>query len=397
MRRTLGFVLLAACGDDGSSGVDAPPTPDARPVDLSCLTTGDHSPTERMLIELPADSWAELPNTALDPWCRSQGLPENGEPTAYRCGGVVTAWGGGAFDSSRRQLIVFGGGHNDYAGNEVYGFDIASGAWQLLRPPTPMAQVRASVDEYADGTPVSRHTYDNFAYMPDRAQLLVFGGSRYQDGSTTNVTWTLDSGGLVWTRRSTFELGGLFYTGSDYDEATGHVFMRNEGGLYTYDVASAEWSRLLDFGYPPYYPRFSTSNYRRGVVVPGRRLFFMLGGETADNAIDLLVWDIDGARDASAEWITTGDASGVRVSGSGADYDRAGEAIVTWSGGGPDILDLGTKVWRRGSGTGAPADQVQAGTYGRWRYVAYVNAFVLVNEPTENVWIYKHTGGCGPQ
>lgn len=391
MRRLLGFVLIvSACGDDSASG------PDARPVDLSCLTAGAHTETERMMIEMPADSWVEIPASALDPWCRSQGLPENGELTAYRCGGVVRAWGGGAFDSSRRQLILFGGGHNDYAGNEVYGFDIASGAWQLLRPPTPMAQVRASVDEYADGTPVSRHSYDNFAYLRDRAQLLVFGGSRYQDGSTTNVTWTLDSGGLAWTKKSKFELGGLFYTGSDYDEATKHVFMRNEGGLFTYDVAGDTWSRLLDFGYAPYYPTFSTSNYRRGVVVPAKRLFFMLGGETQGGALDFLAWNIDAAADVTAEWKTTGDSSGVRRSGTGADYDSAADAIVAWSGGGPNILDLGTKVWRRGSSTGAPAKQVEAGTYGRWRYVAYVNAFVLVNEPTENVWVYKHTGGCGP-
>ncbi|MFN0246043.1 MAG: hypothetical protein ACKV2T_03995 [Kofleriaceae bacterium] len=393
--RRLGFLVFAAACGDGSSTVDAPPDPDARPVDLSCLSTADHTATERRVLEMPADSWMQLADSALDPWCRTRGLPENGEPTAYRCGGVVTAWGGGAFDSSLRQLILFGGGHNDYAGNEVYGFDMASGAWQLLVPPTPMALVRASVDEYADGTPVSRHSYDNFAYMPDRAQLLVFGGSRYQDGSTTNVTWTLDSGGLAWTKKSKFELGGLFYTGSDYDEATGRVFMRSEDGLFTYDVAGDQWSRVLDFGYPPYYPTFSTSNARRGVVVPERRLFFMLGGETQAGDLDFLVWDVGAARDATADWATTGDASGVRVGGTGADYDRAGDAIVTWSGGGPNILDLRTRVWRRGSGTGAPADQVQNGTYGRWRYVAYLNAFVLVNEPTENVWIYKHTGGCG--
>lgn len=393
MRGTIALILFAAgCGDDGTSL----PALDARPVDLSCLTTGTHTPAERMMIEMPADSWIELPDTALDPWCRSRGLPENGEPTAFRCGNVITTWSGGAFDSSRRQLIVFGGGHNDYAGNEVYGFDIATASWQLLRPPTPMAQVRPSVEEYADGTPVSRHTYDNFAYIRDRQQLLVFGGSRYQDGSTTNVTWTLDSGSMAWAKKTKFELGGLFYSGSDYDEATGRVLMRTEGGLFAYDVPGNAWSRLVDFGYPPYYPTFSTSNYRRGVVVPGRRLFFMLGGTTEAGALDFLVWNIDAAADVTAEWTTTGDPSGVRESGTGADFDRAADAIVTWSGGGPNILDLGTKVWRRGSATGAPANQVENGTYGRWRYLAYVNAFVLVNEPTENVRIYKHTGGCGP-
>ena len=35
------------------------------------------------------------------------------------------------------------------------------------------------------------------------------------------------------------------------------------------------------------------------------------------------------------------------------------------------------------------------GTYGRWRYIPRVNAFILVNDVDENVYFYKHTGGCG--
>jgi hypothetical protein len=36
------------------------------------------------------------------------------------------------------------------------------------------------------------------------------------------------------------------------------------------------------------------------------------------------------------------------------------------------------------------------GTFGRFRYVAYLNAFILVNEPGQNVYFYKLTPGCGP-
>jgi hypothetical protein len=389
------FAGWAACG-----GGDAAPDaagPDARPVDLSCLDAANLTAVERQLINQPADSWAMLPGTALDPWCRTQGLPENGEPTAFRCGNVILSWGGGAFDPSRRQLVLFGGGHNDYAGNEVYGFDLATAAWQRLRAPTPMAQVIPSADAYADGAPVSRHTYDGFAYLTDRAQLLTFGGSRYQDGSSTPVTWLLDSGSNAWTRKSDFPPsgGGIFYTGTDYDEATHTVYTRTQDGIFTYDVPGDAWRLELDAGYPPYYPEFTTGNYRRGVVLASRRLFYTIGGKTQSGKPDVLVWDLAAHADATAAWALAGDTSGLSADGPGADYDRAGDAIVTWAGGAPNILDLGTKQWRRGSATGAPAMPSEHGTYGRWRYVAYLNAFVLVNGPTEDVYVYKHTGGCG--
>ena len=46
-------------------------------------------------------------------------------------------------------------------------------------------------------------------------------------------------------------------------------------------------------------------------------------------------------------------------------------------------------TWTRGSATGAPADPVANGTYGRWRYVQYLNVFVLFNDPAEDVWVAR--------
>jgi hypothetical protein len=38
---------------------------------------------------------------------------------------------------------------------------------------------------------------------------------------------------------------------------------------------------------------------------------------------------------------------------------------------------------------------VDTGTYGRWRYIARLNVFVLVNSVDDDVRFYKHTAGCG--
>jgi len=386
-------IAATACGGGGSDG------PDARPVDLGCLTD---NPTltaiERQLIQLPADSWTTLPGTAFEPFCRANGLVEFPPDDAYRCVNEIEAWGGGVFDPAERVMIVWGGGHNDYAGNEVYGFDLAAGAWRLLAPPTPLAEVTPGQDPYADGHPASRHTYDGFAYLGDLRRMFAYGGSRHNDGSSTPTTWLFDPTTGAWTRRADFDLpsgSGLFWMGTAYDEVTHTVFSRSDAGLNAYDVVGDTWTQLADFGYPPYYPEYSTSNYRRGVMVPDRRLFFALGGQAGGGAPDILVWDADTRQDVTSAWATSGDTSVIASTGIGVDYDRAAGALVAWHGGAPAALDLATRVWTRGSATGAPATSVDNGTYGRWRYVDYLNVFILVNHPGDDVAFYKHTGGCG--
>ena len=47
----------------------------------------------------------------------------------------ITAWTGAAFDKRRQRLLVSGGGHNDYGGNEVYAFSLMDLKWLRLTDP----------------------------------------------------------------------------------------------------------------------------------------------------------------------------------------------------------------------------------------------------------------------
>lgn len=398
-----GAVADGSAAPDGTAA-DATPARDDAGADASepsetCVDSASLTAVERMLLRMPANQWTSLPNTAFDPWCRSHGLVEPGQGDAYRCHNVITAWGGGAYDPDQHAMVLFGGGHNDYAGNEVYAFDIARAAWRVVKAPTPYSQVVPSRDEYLDGTPVSRHTYDGFAYIRDLHQLFVWGGARFQDGGSTAASWLFDARTQRWTRRASYNGpggSGLYWMGTDYDRATRTVFTRTDAGIFAYSVASDEWRRLADFGYPPYYPAHQSSRYRRGIVLGSRRLFYTLGGAiNGGTAPDVIVWDIERNRDVTSEWPMRGEFSAVASGGLGADYDSAADAIVTWAGGAPAILSLRDNLWRAGSSVGAPPMQVAAGTYGRFRYVPRLNVFVLVNVATENVHFYKHTAGCG--
>ncbi|MBK6847349.1 MAG: hypothetical protein IPG96_07315 [Proteobacteria bacterium] len=165
-------------------------------------------------------------------------------------------------------------------------------------------------------------------------------------------------------------------------------------GFNSYDYDTNTWTRLLDFGYPPYTGKYDGWGPRRGLVDTRRRLFFSLGSGGAT-----LVYDIAKAKVVSLdpEWeIAGGEAIG-QPAAPGVDYDPAADALVGWVGGAAYVLPLGVspKAWHRMAAPG-PAVTVTQGTFGRWRYVSRYNVFLLVRSASENVTFYKHTAGCGP-
>lgn len=72
--------------------------------------------------------------------------------------------------------ILFGGGHADWDGNEVYAFgpiNSDSARWRRLRNAT--VTVQADVPYQSDNTPTQRHTWDTMIYHPSRNQMVLFG------------------------------------------------------------------------------------------------------------------------------------------------------------------------------------------------------------------------------
>src|SRR6202040_2092730 len=113
------------------------------------------------------------------------------------CAAVIRAWGGAAADTKRNRLLVWGGGHNDYYGNEVYALDIEAQKMTVIVPPT--SQPQACVEMQRDGKPSSRHTYYNLAYIPINDAMFSFGGAvACETGTASYATWLLDMETLEW-------------------------------------------------------------------------------------------------------------------------------------------------------------------------------------------------------
>jgi hypothetical protein len=98
---------------------------------------------------------------------------------AWGCGLLTTqgVYANGAFRSGNA-LVLWGGGHNDYAGNELYALGLGTDAptWYRLTNPTIPAPLNVAAD--GSGNPVARHTYDGPVYVGDggRNWFLSPGG-----------------------------------------------------------------------------------------------------------------------------------------------------------------------------------------------------------------------------
>ena len=344
-------------------------------------------------------TWIEFPNSNLDE------VGPNPAPPGYLAA-IMAAWGGGAYDSDRDQLIVWGGGHGDYSGNEVYAFGpLADGnpSWARLTDPTlPPAE---NTSHGVDGRPVSRHTYNLLDYMPAPHNKMVSCavGSQYSNGYS-NVGFdffdfqALANGEEPWSMgpnppQTQYALEAFCVYNPATDSVWFHDKVTNQSRLMEYDPSTNSWSS------------YATSNFddrQTAAIDPTRNILVSVGdgGETR-------VWDLNNPAANSFVVSSSGPQAIENAKAPGFEYDPVNNNFVGWSGGSsiysltpPSNLKSGTWVWSEipldPSNTVTPTDaagQSQVGyvtgTYGRFRYVPSAHGLVLVNATDENVYFFK--------
>lgn len=392
---------LDAGPDAGSLGPDAN-EPDAAPRDYGpARDAGDlsqYTAMERSLIDLPADTWLRVP-TGFRSVC-----DDDGEWRAVSGCGGITAFSGGLYDPEHRWMLIWGGGHNDYAGNEVYAFKLGDFSWERLTTPSLGPYDR---DPLNDGQPVSRHTYDGMTWIGDQRVLWPWGGSRANDGNGTNVVWTFDPITTIWSDVTPVDVPGSAYeTSAIWDPITDLVYLKAGEHFRTYDPNTGAFAEPHDFGSPPLWPRYAGGRQRVALDDQRRLLWFVGGGL-------YMIYDIDADAFVTDDWVTTGggdfsnadDVGGradqlietggaqiIEATDPGLDYDRRADELVGWNGATLWTLDLNSKAWTQRGITGSPDGSGTEAVYGRFRYIDALNVFILIESPDE-VWFYKNTPG----
>jgi len=149
-----------------------------------------------LLASTPAGGWVKAStNLYSDAWASEAegGVSASAFATYSNPAAVVTSWSSVAWDPNRSNLLLWGGGHAAYAGNEMYVWRGGDGTW--TRGSLPSRKYFAGNDTYfvVDSlAPQSAHTYDNNVFLPINDRFLSFGGAIFGTG---NAWQTPDASG----------------------------------------------------------------------------------------------------------------------------------------------------------------------------------------------------------
>lgn len=311
--------------------------------------------------------------------------------------GTMRTWSGGAYDTKRDRLIIWGGGHNNYAGNEIYVFDVRRLKWERLNDPTLDTDPEARLEQtglYSDGKPRSFHTRDYLEYVPTIDRFCSLGVASPFPRSRRvlqqhQVTWAFDFDAKKWEKKAR---PPFHMIASAWDPVAGRAWARARAVAYI-----ACWDPLKDVWATRSKRLKSHNNFRvSGVIDPVGRRFLAIGGEF------FFAYDI-GAEGMlpQKDIVSKGPQDIVSVPmGAAMDYDPVADKLVCWKGG-ADVftLDLASMTWEKvppAAGNAViPTDPEKRGTYGRWRYIPSKNAYIVVNSVKGNVYFYRLTRRAG--
>ncbi len=362
-------------------------------IALACVLSSTGA-SATIVDDLQPNTWLELPNTQLQPLnpCPGDNCNYSGPNQGFF--GIMDAWSGGAFDTVQNRLLVWGGGHQSYYGNDMYGFDLDTLSWSQLMPPSPYEATLAheAAGQYPDGRPVSRHTYNSLVFIESQNAFMATGAyAKSPSGASGDAKfWKLDfdNSNLQWSRAADGDSNGTILSGySAYNRVTDTVYYHREGGgrLYKYDPGTNTHTFLT---------QKSVQQYATAAIDTSRNRMLVLGGGASSQAME---WDLNPSTPVYTNLLNvsafTGSAGNELASSGqfGLDYDAQNDQYVAWKGGRTVyfINPVTFAVTKSTLGGDDPGAQSSNGTYGRFRYAPSVGGFVVVNATNQNVHVFK--------
>src|SRR5690242_15119827 len=118
--------------------------------------------------------WSSIPDTSLVSKCPD--IPEiHG---VEGCRAIIDDWGSALADTKRNRLVLWGGGHNGYFGNEIYALDLQALALRRLTEPSTgssLSNLQTCPEAFTDGTPNARHDYNGLQYLSKADRYFFWG------------------------------------------------------------------------------------------------------------------------------------------------------------------------------------------------------------------------------
>ncbi len=323
--------------------------------------------------------WHELPNTALRPHCPSEAMYP-GISGGSGCAGVI-GYSGASFDAARNRLLIQGGGHFDWGGNEVYELDLDTVEMRRLNAPSyPLRDGCLFGGTYADGRPVSRHTYNQLEYLPEQDRVFMFGGSRWSCGFLSDDTWTYDTDTDQWfAHPGTVQPRPAFSLSIVHDPVSGLLYARDANNVFSYDPQTQAWTKRSNDN------DLAVNDYKSGVIHPGlRRYFFFVAGSRVLHSYDIS----STTAQLSLTSTPTPSCAFMDSDAVGWNYDPELDRLVAWRGGNEVyLLDASTSTCSLRTISGGPT--AATWIYGRFRYSTQSRVHVSCNRIDDNCYILR--------
>lgn len=400
-----------------------------------------------LLAPAPEGSWIKVnQNNFQDVWTPAELRPlrSSSNPAPYA---ILGPWSSFTWDTNRGDLLLYGGGHGNYAGNDVYRWRGSTGLWERASLPsenTIVNKLHYIPIDSAMNAPQSAHTYDNTIFLPNLDRMLTFGGAStnsgnhyyLQTGPTTvrrtgpylfdparadgnKVGGTTGShvqrvaphpeivGGEMWMNRDLFGRpvvtpGNFVHgtTGYAIEDGRDVVYVSAGNNLFkytivdladpasdTWEIVGRRWTGCCTNGAGAYDP-VNNVFVRTGYPQPSAPFAYWDLDQAGPNNKNLLAYPID--------------LSGgfVMDKSYGMDYDPLRGEMLLWKGGtdvwaldyDDDLTDWRIEKRASTSVTGPPMPAVISGggVLGKWKYIPNLDAFIALEDKfLGNIWLYK--------
>ncbi len=373
----------------------------------------------------PSGTWVEVPVARtldmVDPvksplYNPNYPLAPEWAENMLRQSAVVVAWCGAAYDEGADTMwLGLGGGHADYAGNEVYrcNFFNNAPAWEMVRPPSGAIGNPVTTKDgkevtglYSDGRPRATHSYNKWVYTPGVGPVLASHGNTSWAGSR-GKRWGLfineQSGETSFTSEPiTFTLNQTDGLASCYDPIRHAIWIipGNTAGILRYDIPKVGGAHLGT--YTAVGPAFARLGFASACYLPGYDCLLIGSSEFSETSGKWLVFDC--ATGAYFNPVFNGTSSlGQRQGSSQPRWVSALGAVCVWNNLNNTVeitkltpgINPRTDPWAvsvlpiSSANKIAPTSACQQGTFGRFAYSPRLGGFLVFNSTSGPTYFYK--------
>jgi hypothetical protein len=339
--------------------------------------------------------WYQIPNTSIKSLCPSYSDIQ----ASSGCAAVMSAWSGALFDTKRNRLIIHGGGHSDYYGNEIYAIDFNTNPISAVLVKdashgSAITNVTSTPEAFNDGTPNARHTYNGWVYLPTQDSYLLYGAGLSADGPFSDGQWLFNASNLTWTQQQPATHPNTAKTGSipqhAYDPVTDTVYFveGNASQFWQLQPATGQWTSLGSSG------SACGNDNATSSIDPVRRLYACVGNG------ELFTVSLNSPFTVTNDTSAPGCATLAGTNSPGFAYDPIQQLFVGWAGGNTAFTynPASHSCTAITSYSGGPTTIQPNGTFGRFRYAPALGVFVVINDINSNAYSLRLSpvsGGTG--